>query len=361
MPTVRALSWRTRLSPPKRAHLSASVLDKSQHERFLEGGETPQMSVPLAPRVAAQRFVVTSAQAGQRLDRVLAHLASATRSHVKLLIDKERVRVAGECKKAGYLVRAHEEIEVLLLPEMPTVAIPQEIPLEVLYEDACLAAINKPAGMVVHPAPGQWQGTVVNALLFRWGRAELADSLRPGIVHRLDKDTSGVLLVAKEQRALEQLGQQFKARQVHKTYVAVVVGHFATPSGEITLPIGRHPSDRKKMSVHARHGRAAVSRYQVIAEADGVTLVRLFPETGRTHQLRVHLAAIGHPLVGDKVYGVRGPQPHLAPAARMFPRHALHAESIRFRHPLSGVMLSVRAPYPADLSQLLVALQLGEP
>lgn len=360
MPTVRAPSWRHRLSIPERAPISSSVLDQSQYERFLEGGETPQMSVPLASHIFAQRFVVTPAQAGQRLDRVLAHLSSATRSHIKLLVDEGRVRVAGECKKAGYLVRAHEAIEVLPLPEMPATAIPQEIPLEVLYEDASLAAINKPAGMVVHPAPGQWQGTVVNALLFRWGRAELADSLRPGIVHRLDKDTSGVLLVAKEQRALEQLGQQFKARQVHKTYVAVVVGHFATPSGEITLPIGRHPSDRKKMSVHARHGRAAVSRYQVIAEADGVTLVRLFPETGRTHQLRVHLAAIGHPLVGDKVYGVRGPQPHLAPAANAFPRHALHAESIRFRHPLSGVMLSVRAPYPADLSRLFAALHWEE-
>jgi 23S rRNA pseudouridine1911/1915/1917 synthase len=221
-------------------------------------------------------------------------------------------------------------------------------------------AINKPAGMVVHPAAGRWQGTVVNALLFRWGRKEGAETLRPGIVHRLDKDTSGVLLVAKDLQTQEHLAGQFKDRQVHKIYVAVVVGHFSAPAGEIALPIGRHPIDRKKMSVHARRSRAAVSRYQVIAVSNGVSLVRLFPETGRTHQLRVHLAAIGHPIVGDKVYGKRGALRDCAPAASAFPRQALHAEAIRFRHPASGTTLTIHAPYPADFSQLLSDLQLTE-
>jgi 23S rRNA pseudouridine1911/1915/1917 synthase len=310
--------------------------------------------------MSTQRFVVTPDQAGQRLDRLLASLTSATRSHIKRLIDEERARVGGESKKAGYVVRAHEEIEVLPMPEEPTTAIPQEIPLEVLYEDEYLAAINKPPGMVVHPAPGQWQGTVVNALLFRWGRGKLADTFRPGIVHRLDKDTSGVLLVAKDERTLERLAYQFKERQVHKTYVAVVVGHFSTRTGEITLPIGRHPVDRKKMSVQARRSRAAVSRYQVVAEADGVSLVRLFPETGRTHQLRVHLAAIGHPIVGDQVYGPRNVPRSCASAAVTFPRQALHAEAIQFCHPVSGERLTIRAPYPADFSWLLHVLQLKE-
>jgi 23S rRNA pseudouridine1911/1915/1917 synthase len=268
--------------------------------------------------------------------------------------------VAGEPKKAGYLVHAQEEIEVLPLPEVPAAAVPQDIPLDVLYEDEYLMAICKPAGMVVHPAPGQRQGTVVNALLFRWGQAGLADTLRPGIVHRLDKDTSGVLLVAKDLRTQEQLARQFKERHVHKAYVAVVVGHFSAPVGEIALPIGRHPVDRKKMSVHARRSRTAVSRYQVVAESDGVSLVHLFPETGRTHQLRVHLAAIGHPIVGDKVYGTPRALRNRAPAAATFPRQALHAEAIRFLHPVSGAMLTIRAPYPADFSQLLTALHLEE-
>src|SRR5713226_6640179 len=177
-----------------------------------------------SPTVSAQRFVVPPTQAAQRLDRFLASLTSATRSHIKLLIDHERVRVAGKPKKAGYLLRPQEEIEVLPLPAIPSTATPQEIRLDILYEDEFLAAINKPAGMVVHPAPGQWQGTVVNALLSRWGRVEVGDSLRPGIIHRLDKDTSGVLLVAKDRQTLERLARQFKERQVHKIYMAVVVG-----------------------------------------------------------------------------------------------------------------------------------------
>jgi 23S rRNA pseudouridine1911/1915/1917 synthase len=193
---------------------------------------------------------------------------------------------------------------------------------------------------------------VVNALLFRWGR-ETTPSLRPGIVHRLDKDTSGVLLVAKEERALERLTYQFKERQVHKTYAAVVIGRFSTPTGEIAWPIGRHPTDRKKMSIHARHGRSALSRYQVVAEGDGISLVRLYPETGRTHQLRVHLAALGHPIVGDQVYGSPNAARALPPIARTFSRQALHAESLRFHHPITGAEETVVAPYPADFAQLL--------
>ena len=303
--------------------------------------------------VSVQRFVVTSSQAGQRLDRLLTNLTAATRSQIKLLIDHERVRVAGQCKKAGYLVRAQEEIEVLPLPVVPSTVTPQEIPLDVLYEDEFLAAINKPAGMVVHPAPGQWDGTVVNALLFRWRRPDVTASLRPGIVHRLDKETSGVLLVAKDERTLERLAYLFKERQVHKTYVAVVVGRFSVPTGEIAWPIGRHPVDRKKMSIHARNSRPALSRYQVVAEYGGVTLVRLCPETGRTHQLRVHLAALGHPIVGDKVYGSSAALHGRAPAVRTFPRQALHAESLQFRHPVTGAELAITAPYPADFAQLL--------
>jgi 23S rRNA pseudouridine1911/1915/1917 synthase len=310
--------------------------------------------------VSAQRFVVSPAQAGQRLDRFLASLTSATRSHIKVLIDQERVRVAGKPQKAGHVLRPQEEIEVLPLPALPSTATPQEIPLEILYEDEFFAAINKPAGMVVHPAPGQWNGTVVNALLFRWGQTDTANSLRPGIVHRLDKDTSGVLLVAKDERTLERLTHQFKERQVHKTYIAAVVGRFSTAAGEITWPIGRHPEDRKKMSIHARKGRPALSRYRVVAERGGVTLVRLFPETGRTHQLRVHLAALGHPIVGDRIYGSPGALRMHAPLIRTFPRQALHAESLQFSHPATGAALTITAPYPADFAQLLTVFAEGK-
>jgi 23S rRNA pseudouridine1911/1915/1917 synthase len=286
------------------------------------------------------------------LDRVLASLTSTTRSHAKVLIDQERVHVAGRLQKAGYLVRPHEEIEILELPALPLTATPQEIPLDILYEDDYLAAINKQAGMVVHPAPGQWNGTVVNALLFRW-QQKPASSLRPGIVHRLDRDTSGVLLVAKNEHILERLAHQFKDRQVHKTYVAVVIGRFSTAEGEISWPIGRHPTDRKKMSIHARSGRPALSRYQVVAESKGISLVRLSPETGRTHQLRVHLAALGHPIVGDQLYGSARARHELPQVVRSFPRQALHAESLRFHHPVTGAEMKVTAPYPADLAQLL--------
>jgi 23S rRNA pseudouridine1911/1915/1917 synthase len=294
---------------------------------------------------------------GQRLDRALAQMTAATRSHIKTLIEHDRVRVAGEVKKAGYILRPGEEIEVLPLADPPAEAIPQDLPLDIVYEDEFLAAINKPPGMVVHPAPGQWQGTVVNALLARWGWQERrSNALRPGIIHRLDKDTSGVLLVAKDPATQERLSAQFKERQVQKLYVAIVIGRLAQPRGEIDLPIGRHAVDRKKMSVHARRSRTAVTRYHVIGEAFGISLVRLFPQTGRTHQLRVHLAALGHPIVGDRVYGTPGRFGDLPPALRNFPRQALHARAIRFCHPATQRLITLWAPYPEDLRRVFATL-----
>jgi 23S rRNA pseudouridine1911/1915/1917 synthase len=310
------------------------------------------------------RVVVSPSDAGQRLDRFLAALSLlGTRSHIKVLLEAGRVTVNGQKRKAGYLLRAQEVIEVLPLAEPPAIPLPQEIPLEVLYEDVSLAVINKPAGMVVHPAPGWWEGTVVNALLSRWqGHKMGGEPLRPGIVHRLDKETSGVLVVAKDLRTLEALAQQFQERKVSKTYLAVVVGRFGQKEGRIVLPVGRHPLNGKKMSVHSRRGREAMSRYRVIEECSGVTVVRLFPETGRTHQLRVHLAAVGHPVVGDKLYGSAKAlrtiaDTRLRAVVQAFPRQALHAELIRFVHPLSNAEVEVRAPLPADLVCLLSALQ----
>jgi len=306
--------------------------------------------------VTIQQFGVLLPQVSQRLDVVIADLAAVSRSHAKLLILNKRVLVEGQYKKASYPVRLGEAIEIHSLPPQPTTATPEHIPLDILYEDSSLAAINKPPGMVVHPAPGQWHGTIVNALLGHWGWDMGEPSLRPGIVHRLDKDTSGVLLVAKHRAALENLAAQFKTRQVHKTYLAVVVGQWAQRAGIITLPLGRHPIDRKKMSIHARKSRPAVSRYEVVDSCKNVSLVQLFPETGRTHQLRVHLAALNHPIIGDRLYGSRRMEHALPSMFRDFPRQALHAEAIQFAHPGNQAAVTIRAPYPDDFAQLLLTL-----
>jgi 23S rRNA pseudouridine1911/1915/1917 synthase len=205
--------------------------------------------------------------------------------------------------------------------------------------------INKPPGLVVHPAPGNWQGTLVSALLHRWqGRPSDLDPLRPGIVHRLDKDTSGVLLIAKDAGSLAEMARQFRSRIVTKEYVALVWGALRERRGEICQPIGRHPVHRKRMSVRAG-GRVAVTRYEVLAQNPHASLVRVWPQTGRTHQIRVHLAALGHPVVGDSVYGGRMTQ-----AAEIgISRQALHAASLTFQHPHSATPVCVTAPAPADL------------
>ncbi|MGE0825132.1 MAG: RluA family pseudouridine synthase [Candidatus Binatia bacterium] len=304
-----------------------------------------------------QRFIVSSDLVGQRLDRALAYLASTTRSHVRVLIENGCIHVGGVPPKAGYLLRLGDEIYVIPLSVPPAGAVPQSIPLDMLYEDEFLAAINKPPGMVVHPAPGQWEGTVVNALLWRWGRNETSGSLRPGIVHRLDKDTSGVLLVVKDEKTQENLSRQFKERRVQKMYTAVVRGTPSPLQGKIVLPIGRHPVERKKMAVRVRGGREAISQYEVVSEHNLVSLVRLFPETGRTHQLRVHLAAVGHPIIGDPVYGSRGVMRGVPSAIADFPRQALHAERLRFFHPATHEPIMVYAPYPQDFVSLLSTIR----
>lgn len=303
-----------------------------------------------------RHFRVPGASARRRLDLIVADVAGMSRSHAKLLVEHRRVLVDGAYKKPAYPVHGGELIEVQPLPPQPTAAVPEAIPLDILYEDEHLAAVNKPPGMVVHPAPGQWHGTLVNALLAYWGWDAQRNSLRPGIVHRLDRDTSGVMLIAKNRLILEALGAQFKARQVHKTYRAVVVGRLPQYEGMITLPIGRHPYDRKKMSVHARKTRPAESRYKLLSFRHNASCVVLYPQTGRTHQLRVHLAALHHPILGDGLYGSRRMEKTLPPSLRNFPRQALHAEAIRFTHPATRQAMTLRAPHPDDLAGLFASL-----
>jgi 23S rRNA pseudouridine1911/1915/1917 synthase len=298
-----------------------------------------------------------------RLDRFLATLPElGTRSRAKGLLDDGRVSVDGLTRKPGHAVRPGERVAITVPPPEPSGVEPEALPLVVLYEDAHLLAIDKPPDMVVHPAPGARRGTVVNAVLHRLGALPgVGEPERPGIVHRLDRDTSGVLLVARTAQALEGLARQFRDRTIAKRYVAVVHGSVRGAGGVIDQPIGRHPRERQRMSVRAR-GRAAVTRFEVVERFAGATLLRLAPETGRTHQLRVHLAALGHPIVGDRVYGGRGragagtPQA-VAGVLTAFPRQALHAKSLAFAHPVSGASLRVTAPLPDDLRRLVEALR----
>ena len=301
---------------------------------------------------------VPPAAAGVRLDRFLgAAPAIGTRSQAKHLIDAGRVRVDDTVRKGGYTLRTGARIEVEVPPPAPLAVEPEPVPLVVLHEDADLLAIDKPPGMVVHPAPGARHGTLVHALVHRLGDlGGVGDPDRPGIVHRLDRDTSGVLLVARSAAAHEALARQFRERTVEKRYLALVRGRLEPATGVVDRPVGRHPRERKRMSTRSRHGRAAVTRWTVLERFPGATLVRLEPETGRTHQLRVHLAAVGHPIVGDAVYGARRAG-RVEVAGVACARQALHAAEIRFSHPSSGARMTVRAALPPDLEELLAALR----
>ncbi len=294
-------------------------------------------------------WVIGQADAGLRLDRFLtAQALLGTRSQVSRLITAGHVLVAGRPAKPGGILRTGDCVSATTPSAVPVHAAAEAIPLDVLYEDEVLLAINKPPGMVVHPAPGHWSGTLVSALLYRWPEpGEGLDSARLGIVHRLDKDTSGVLLIARTASSLAALGRQFRAREVHKQYLALVVGVPKAGRGVIDQPIGRHPAQRKKMAVRPQ-GRLAATRYEVIERLDGCSLVRAFPETGRTHQIRVHLAAIGNPIVGDPLYG--GGR---APGRNLIGRQALHAEAIEFLHPSGGTRMRVEAPLAEDFTYAL--------
>jgi len=293
--------------------------------------------------------------AGKRLDAALAALEPAlSRAQVKRLIDEGRVTVAGAVVKPAHKVKPGEEIAGEVPPATPIAVAPEAIALRVLYEDPDVIVIDKPAGLVVHPAPGHAGGTLVNALLHHCrDLAGVGGELRPGIVHRLDKDTSGVLVVAKSDRAHRSLAAQFKAHTVEREYLALVKGAPRAASGAIDAAIGRHPTERKKMSTRTKRGRAAVTHWKVEARLRGATLLRVRLETGRTHQVRVHLASIGLSVLGDPVYG----SGRVAGAELGLARQALHAASLGFVHPASGEKLRFASPLPADLSAALEALR----
>lgn len=312
------------------------------------------------------QLIFDRGQPAERLDRFLAdNLPELTRSQLKKLIDDGRVLLDGLPAKASGKLKGGESLQITLPEPTPAQALPQAIPLAVLYEDSHLVVIDKPAGMVVHPAPGHSSGTLVNALLHHCtDLAGVGGTLRPGIVHRLDKDTSGVLVASKDDATHLHLAAQFKAHTIERRYVALVHGLVTPDSGSIDRPIGRHPTERKRMSSQARSGRRAVTHWKVLRrfDQDRLSLVELRLETGRTHQIRVHFSEQHWPIVGDPVYGhgSRGnvlADPQLRQLVQGLHRQALHARLLGFEHPASGAHLELSSPLPADLQAILDYLE----
>jgi len=298
------------------------------------------------------RLELTASRSGERLDLLLVREADGlTRSQIKRLIQGGRVLVNDMPCRPGQQVRAGDRVSLVVPPPRPVAIEPEEIPLSVVYQDAHLLVVDKPAGLTVHPAPGHPSGTLVNALLAVVPDLKgIGGELRPGIVHRLDKETSGLMVVAKTHQAHLELSRQIKERQVEKGYLALVSGVVTPSEGVIDAPIGRNPRHRKKMAVVAG-GRAARTRYKVLRSSDRYSLVEVMLETGRTHQIRVHFASLSRPLVGDRVYGNRSP---------LLRRQFLHAHLLGFTHPETGEWRQFTSPLPADLRAALDMIELGE-
>lgn len=314
-----------------------------------------------------REFLFPPGRGSERLDRYLAEcLPEWTRSQLKRLIEAGDVQLDGATAKAGARLRGGEALAVRLPEPVSPVALAEDIPLAVLFEDRHLVVIDKPAGLVVHPAPGHQRGTLVNALLHHCGDlAGVGGELRPGIVHRLDKDTSGVLVATKDDATHNGLARQFKAHTITRRYLALVHGIVQNTTGSIDRPIGRHPTERMKMSGRARSGRRAVTHWRVLQrfDPDRLTLLELRLETGRTHQIRVHLAELNLPVVGDPVYG-RSSQgsnltdPVLRTLVQQLRRQFLHARLLGFVHPATGAYMECASPLPADLAAIVHYLEM---
>lgn len=298
-------------------------------------------------------MILKADQGGERLDVFLARaMENTSRSAAQKLLEQGLVTQDGRRmrKQDKTLLGAEYRVE---LPEVrDTEIVPRDLPLEIVYEDEDVLVLNKPKGLVVHPAPGHWDDTLVNALMYHCkdSLSGINGELRPGIVHRIDKDTSGLLIVAKNDMAHQSLAEQLKDHTLSRTYEAVVKGCFREDSGTIDAPIGRHPVDRKKMAVTEKNSRPAVTHYEVIERFRGYSLVRCRLETGRTHQIRVHMAWKNHPILGDTVYG--SPKPELGQDSQ-----CLHAIELRFIHPRTGQPVTVRCDRPAYLNALLDKLR----
>ncbi len=295
------------------------------------------------------RLTLTADRPGERADALVCRLVpDLTRSAAQKLLERGAVTSAGRPVRKNDRPAPGDVLEVVLPDPEPIDLVPQDIPLDVVYEDGDVIVVNKPVGLVVHPAPGHPDGTLVNALLYHCGTSlsGINGELRPGIVHRIDRDTSGLIIAAKNDRAHLALAAQLQDHSLARTYEAVAVGSLREDSGTVDAPIGRHPVDRKKMAVDRKNGREAITHWTVLARYPGYTHVECRLETGRTHQIRVHLASIGHPLLGDTVYGAKKPVPGLA-------GQCLHARRLRFVHPSTGEPVELECPLPDWFQEVL--------
>ena len=300
-------------------------------------------------------LILTPEAGGERLDAFLARsVEGLTRSAAQRLLEEGAVTSGGRPLKKSEKTAPGQVIQVVLPEPEPVDVLPQNIPLDVVYEDSDVIVVNKPVGMVVHPAPGHPDGTLVNALLYHCGNtlSGINGELRPGIVHRIDRDTSGLIIAAKNDKAHLALAEQLQDHSLARVYEAVAVGSFREDAGTVDAPIGRHPVDRKKMAVDRKNGREAVTHWEVLGRYAGHTHIGCRLETGRTHQIRVHMASIGHPLLGDTVYGAKKPVPGLA-------GQCLHARKLSFVHPRTGERLTVECPLPDWFTAVLDRLEHG--
>jgi 23S rRNA pseudouridine1911/1915/1917 synthase len=309
-------------------------------------------------------LAVEKADRGKRLDLFLAeHLPQQSRSQIQRYVREGSILLNAAEAKAGTRVKQGDVISGHIPAPRPAEALAEDLPIRFIYEDADIVVVDKPPGMTVHPAGRRQSGTLVNALLFRLKDLRgVGGVLRPGIVHRLDKGTSGVMVVAKNDQAHEALVRQFKQREVKKIYLALVYGRVEREEGVIAAPLGRHPIDRKRFSLRTRQPKEALTEWRVRERFEGITFVEVAPRTGRTHQIRVHMTSINHPLVGDPLYTKKRrlsliEDPVLRARIEALGRQALHASSIAFRHPTTGKIVEFTAPLPADIENILEVLR----
>ncbi len=300
-----------------------------------------------------ERFIVNEEDAGERIDKYLADmLPDLTRSYLQKVMKQEQVLVAGQPVKANYKLKAEDVVDITIPDAVEPDIKPENIPLDILYEDDYILVVNKPKGMVVHPAAGHNSGTLVNAVMYhcRENLSGINGVLRPGIVHRIDMDTTGSLIICKNDMAHNHIAEQLKVHSITRKYRAIVHGVIKEEEGRVEAPIGRHPVERKKMAINEKNGKPAVTNYKVLERFRDFTYVECQLETGRTHQIRVHMASLHHPLLGDAVYGP-------AKCPYKLQGQTLHAATIGFEHPATGEYLELTAPLPEYFEELLKKLR----
>ncbi len=297
----------------------------------------------------------------KRLDIFVSEKAGITRSQVQKLIKERHILVNNRAENPNYKVKANDAITIHRPEEESGILIPEQIPVKILYIDEHLVVVDKPAGMVVYPAAGHDKGTLLNALAYRCKKlASIGGPLRPGVVHRLDKDTSGIMVVALDDKTYYGLTEQFKGRNINRKYIALVYGNIKEDSGKIAMEIGRSASDRKKMSTKTRRGKEAVTKWKVINRFGAATLIEAKLGTGRTHQIRVHFAAVGHPVLGDSTYGKKVDIEIKTDGNKkkiVFPRQMLHAEILGFNHPITKEYIEFSSPLPEDMEECIKELE----